>query len=365
MSLRFMTLPVLGLLLVSCGPSAQSEDVSPEPPNEEPAAGTTIDLSKLTPECFVPHPRNPIIPWSSHFEGSTWNDPSVLYVDGQFVMYLSSDVSFNHDIEIHRLISDDGITWTHSPSRAVFSRSASGWDSASVETPSVVHFNGQYHLFYTGYATRYDDVFDFKIGHAVSDDGVHWTRRDTYVTAPSDPRNATPNLDFNQWIVAEPGAVVFNDRLHLYFTAVGAHQSVGTTMQVIGSMSSLDGVTWSTPAQTLLPDQGLYPRAAGYLGYSTPAGVEIDGKLHLFFDVVRDAPAWQQVKLHHAVSQDGRTGWIKDGSSIHAFDDFHWTATEIRSPSPLLVGSKLYLWYAGHHLGGAAGVGLSICDLTP
>lgn len=260
------------------------------------------------------------------------------------------------------MISNDGITWTLNPTSPVLQANSTNgtWDHRAVETPSVIYFNGQYHLFYTGYPTTHTDANSYKIGHATSTDGINWTKDPSYLVAPNDPTNNTPNLTFNQWITAEPAAVVFNNKIYLYFTAVGANIGVGTTLQVIGLTTSTDGITWTPPQSVLEPAQSIYPRAT-WIGYSTPHAIVLDNKMHLFFDVVQATP-WKQLRLHHAVSDDGITGWTQDTSAIFANTNFTWTSNEIRSPALLLEGNNLMLWFAGDN-GTTLGIGYATCGL--
>lgn len=277
-------------------------------------------------------------------------------------MYATTDNNFDFNIAVYRLISSNGVNWSLSPSTPVFEADPSGvaWDHRAVETPSVVYFNNQYHMFYTGYPTTHTDFYSYKIGHATSSDGITWSRDASYIVAPNDPYNSTPNLSFNQWISAEPAAVIFQNKIYLYFSAVGANSGVGTTLQVIGLTTSTDGISWTTPQSVMEPSQLIYPRAT-WLGFSTPTAVVLDGKMHLFFDVVQASP-WKQLKLHHAVSNNGVNGWTQDNTAIFSNSSFTWTSNEIRSPSLLLDGTTLYMWFAGDN-SSVLGIGQSSCNL--
>ncbi len=325
--LRYFFIAVVFVLTGSCNSGLKSEEVG-----------------------FV----NPIITTGDFFSGSNWNDPHVLYDGTQFVMYASASAGFDGNVKIFRLVSDNGINWNLSPQGAVLERSSGGWDSSSVETPAVVFYDGKYHMFYTGYSGLYHETQYFKIGHAVSTDGILWTKDSSFLLEPTDPLGA-PSLEFNQFIVAEPGPVVFNNKLYLYFTALGANSGVGTTLEVIG-LTVFDGSSWSVPLSVLEPDQSLYPRDS-YVGYSTPNAVVIDGNVHLYVDVVADP--WKQVGIHHAVSPDGISDWTQDSDFLLTRDDFSWTEEELRSPSALLYNGELYLYFAGHK-GYDLGIGLQI-----
>ena len=171
--------------------------------------------------------------------------------------------------------------------------------------------------------------------------------------------------------MGEPGPVVFNNTLYLYFTAVGVDSTLvpPAGLQVVGVMSSADGIVWSAPALAFKPDQTVYPRASNWVGYSTPNAVVIDGKAHVFVDVANDHGnnTWTQEALHHAYSADGLTGWTQDAAPIRRLTDFTWTKREIRSPAAFLDGTTLRLYFAGDDLfnTNAWGIGQMTCSLAP
>ena len=352
-AVRIVTFFVTGLMFTACGGSSSS----PQPQTQNPL----VDDAKLVPGCFATSGNNPLLTTNSYFADSNWNDPSVLKISNTYIMYASADINFSQDIKIYRLTSSDGNNWSLNPSTAVFTKSAgiTDWDRKSVETPSVVFFQNKYHMFYTAYPTSLNIVTDYKIGHATSIDGISWTRDASYLLAPTDPLGAI-NLEFNQLAVAEPGAVVFNNKLYVYFTAIGADLGVNTTLQTIGLVTSDDGVNWSTPVQVLKPDQTLYPRVS-YNGYSTPDAVVINSKVHLFYDVAEDP--FKQTKIHHAVSDDGITNFAQDNQAIFDRNMFAFTSDEIQSPAPLLDGTSLKLYFSGH-TGLDLSIALSNCDLS-
>lgn len=346
------------------------------------SAAVAPDFSKMAPGCFRANPSTAVITrgtpdTSGAGFSADWNDPTVIKHGSEYWMYASSDNNFDINVKIYRLVSADGIGWQLNPTTPVLSADAGAgaWDHRSVETPSVVFFQGKYHLFYTGYPTDYTQTTTYRIGHATSTDGVTWTRdANNPIVSPTDPTNPDPagtypNYDFNQWLAAEPAAVVFDNKIYLYFSTLGANVSVGGTWQVIGLTTSSDGVAWTPPERALTPDTAIYPRSGGavdWLGYSTPMATVLDGRMHLFFDVVQHSP-WRQLRLHHAVSADGKTNWTQDSSAIYSSTDFAWTNEEIRSPSILLDGTALHLWFAGTETGGGSGTVLNVgharCDL--
>ena len=306
-----------------------------------------VEYARLKPDCFQAR-TSPIIEKGDLLTGSTWNDPSVIKEGNTFVMYASSDNNFDGDIKIYRMTSTNGYSFSLNPSTPVLTHgSSSDWDYKSVETPSVVKFNGTYYMFYTGYPTTSTDAKTYKIGVATSSDGISWTKGGV-VVAPSDPTNTTPSLQFNQWVTAEPAAVVFNNKIYLYYSALGASSTVNTTWQTIGLVTSSDGATWTSQEQTLVPDLSIYPRAS-WKGYTTPAAYVLDGKMHLFFAVLNDVGTEHPEKIHHAYSTDGKTNWTHDSSAIFDRSEFSpWADQDLRAPAVDLTGKNLRLWFAGN-----------------
>jgi predicted GH43/DUF377 family glycosyl hydrolase len=355
LSIGLVLLIVMAGFLPSC---AQSQSVDAE----------RLALAQLVratgggkglPWCFRVSP-DPILQSGQLEDGATWNDPSVLYdaPARQFVMYLSADHKFDQNIQIWRMISVDGTHWALAPHHPVLSATSGAWDRKAIETPSVVQFKGQYYMFYTAYGTNLRDFLDYKIGYAVSSDGINWTKVNGPLVQPTAPR-AIPNFDFHQYIVAEPGAVVVNDRLIVYFTAVGADRDLQTTLQTIGMIESEDGVNWTAPVQVLKPDQTVYPRTKNIKGFSSPGAAVIRGRVHLFTSVATDEP-YVQIALHHAVSPDGRVGWFQDRAPFLEGKNYPWLQDSVTSPTVLMVGDVVHFWFSGH-AGYTLSLGHGIC----
>ncbi len=287
----------------------------------------------------------PVIAAGSLRAKGLWNDPSVLRDGDGYVMYLTSSVGepFKPPVLPYRATSPDGAHWRLDEQGPLLAPVA---PYASIETPSVVRFAGRWHMFFTGVYARPDPA-PMAMGHAISDDGIHW-RIDRPVLIAATGRAG----DWNGYLVAEPGAVVVGDKLLVYFSAVGGRASGSPPqMQTIGVVGSTDGVSFSAPEQVLA--QGpLYPATQGYAGYSSPAAVVAGGRVHLFYSVARYTkggdPEWQQVAIQHASSADGLTGFVEDAAPTLTRGSTAWTSGEVLAPAPLVDGDTLKLWFAGH-----------------
>lgn len=333
------------------------------------------DPTKLIPTCFSGG-TTPQLDLTGPIANWTWNDPHVVRSGADYWMYASATNYFQFPVRLYRLTSTDAQTWSagsSTPAPILDVGASSTWDAGGVETPAVVQFKGAYHLFYTGYRYPIGDPMhaatDFRIGHATSNDGVTFTRIGTTpVVAPS-ASDADQTNDWYAFVVGEPAPVVVNGTLYVYFTALGADTEVNASLQVIGVVSTTDGVTWTAPQLALKPDQTQYPRADDWVGYSTPNALALADGVHLFVDVARQPSggAWKQLRIHHARSVNGTTGWQQDATAIRSAGDFAWAVEEIRSPHALLDGTLLRLYVAGHELDGTQpdhfAIGMLTCDL--
>jgi hypothetical protein len=290
---------------------------------------------------------NPVIKAGDFRAKALWNDPCVVRSGGQYIMFMTTsvDAPFQPPILPFRAVSNDGQTWTLSPETPLMT--AAGTAFVSLETPSVVLFHGVWHMYFTGIYAK-PDPSPMAIGHAQSADGINWTVTPGPVIAATGKAS-----DWNGILVGEPGAIVRDDHIFVYFSALGARSSgQPPQLQTIGLAKTADGTTFG-PAVTVLGQNATYPPEKGFAGYSTPAAFEINGRIHLVYDVAlyrRSAdPDWQQVALHHAVSpRDGETDFIQDAEPWLTREDFPWTSGEILAPVVLIDGTTLRLWFAGH-----------------
>lgn len=292
---------------------------------------------------------DPIIKVGDLRDRAVWNDPCVLKEGSQYVMYMTTSVNepFKAPVLPFRAVSDDGLKWTLDPKEPLIKPDNTGY--VGMETPSVIKFKGKYHMYYS-LINEPGKVPLMEIGHATSDDGKSWKL---------DPMGqpllkATGNvLDWDGFLVGEPAAVVFKDKVYLYFIGTGARPGgKPPQLQQVGLAISNDGRNFDRPKIVLSQDESIYPPSKGYTGYSCPFAVVHDNKVHLFHNVSLHVPKanpdWYQVALSHAVSDDGESGWTQDKTPIYTRASFKWTAGGIIGPSVLFEDGKCKMWFAGH-----------------
>ena len=105
--------------------------------------------------------------------GSSWADilqnPSVLKDGDIYRLWFSANNLI--EIRIGYATSPDGISWTMSPNPALSGGPAS-WDAASVSTPAVIREGPSFTMWYSGHAGDWT----YRMGRATSSDGINWTK---------------------------------------------------------------------------------------------------------------------------------------------------------------------------------------------
>jgi len=297
---------------------------------------------------WVPYEDNPVL-FGDAMHDTAWNDPCVIIENNKYIMYFTRNISIarTEPTAMIRAVSKDGIKWDIDPNIMLGpSDDKMSFDYNKVETPSVIKYKDKYHLFYCGLGENYRP-FGYRLGHATSNDGIHWLRdRNNPILRPEFIVDAGKILH-----IGEPGAVVYENRIYLYFVVTAQPYEKSSQGKImIYLATSTDGSTFDTPRKVM--EQGsTYPAELGYVGYSTSNALVFENKIHLFYDVYQNLPENGiaenvQVAINHAVSDDGLL-FIEDNQPIFASGDFSWTTREIRSPCVIHDGDKFKMWFAG------------------
>ncbi len=294
---------------------------------------------------YIPYSAEPIIDWNDFIVGS-WADPTVLKVDDEYIMYASAmhgGITTPESINIYRFTSSDGYTWDMEPETPVFEPVDGTFFEGGIETPNVVFFSGEYHMYNTVYLENIPSLF--KVSHATSIDGINWTMDDEPILFPD------PAVSWMSEVVAEPGALVKDDTLYLFFTGISNTGAVS-----IGLARSLDGSSFIDTTQAVTIPNDIYPAEEGYLGLSTPDATLVGDTIYLFTDLVRTdtITEWNQVGLHQFKSYGDINKWYYDTTNIHMSSDFTWTdgnyLSQLLGISPLMDNNRLRIWYWGYDL---------------
>lgn len=172
-----------------------------------------------------------------------WIHPhSVLIVGDEYWMYYGGSASGGLSGVPNRIglaTSSDGYTWTKYGSNPIFTPSGSGWDSASVETFTILKVGSNWFAWYAGNSAATPP--GHQIGYATSEDGITWTR---YASNPVITLGAGGTWDS---VFVYPCSVLEEDGIYyLYYFGT---DSYGTPSNwKIGLATSTDRVTWTKHA---------------------------------------------------------------------------------------------------------------------
>lgn len=228
--------------------------------------------------------------------------------------------------------SRDGINWSV-PLCVLEPLPGSEWEADEINRPVVIYYDGQYMMWYSGQMRPYRENGRSVIALAVSEDGIHWTRREEPVMEPDQPWELQaimcPHVNYD----AEDGL------FKMWYAAGCNHEP-----DAIGYASSKDGIHWEKYADN--------PVLAGEPKYLweqhkvvAPCVVKEDGWYYMFY-VGHLHEERAQVGL--ARSKDGITGWEKHPANpLICPDEGSWDSVAVYKPFVLKVGNQWLMWYNG------------------
>jgi len=117
---------------------------------------------------------NPVFSGTSgKWDASGVYDPWVIKIGGTYHMWYGGYTGNSGDY-IGHATSTDGITWTKDGTNPVLTPDPdSGWEKDYVQSPTVLWENGQFVMYYSG---TYQLTGKQRVGRAFSDDGSNWVR---------------------------------------------------------------------------------------------------------------------------------------------------------------------------------------------
>ncbi|MEK7812542.1 MAG: hypothetical protein AAB296_02190, partial [Candidatus Desantisbacteria bacterium] len=219
------------------------------------------------------YPNNPVLEdgVGDVWDGEFVSQPTVLYDGAQYQMwYTGYDKT---SMRIGYATSTDGVVWNKYAGGHVLDLGAGGaFDDAGVSSPAVLHDNGLYRMWYTGYDGEY-----MRIGYATSTDGVVWHK----VAGPL-PYAGGPVLELGtsgEWDsadVSSPSLLYDGHRYYMFYSG-----SDGEYIR-IGYAISTDGVNWNKSDSNPVLNLG----AAGKwddVGVSCPTVLYDGARYHMLY----------------------------------------------------------------------------------
>ena len=179
------------------------------------------------------------------FDATGLRGPCVVKRPGGYNMYYYT--GSGSSLKIGLATSEDGNTWTKYEGNPVLAPGEAGsWESVGVWAPMVTFEGGRFRMWYEGFDGQWASI-----GHATSEDGIHWTKDGAN---PVVPHGSSPDFDFRS--AGEPRVLRIRFQYLLFYTGTNGSQS-----NSVGLATSRDGRTWTKHGPVLLPTAGAWDRS--------------------------------------------------------------------------------------------------------
>ena len=213
-------------------------------------------------------------PWSDPAENpildigapGTWDDsrvdhPSVIGYNGELLMYYSGHDGTTWRIGLAK--ARDGISWVKSGSNPVLSPGNSGaWDGAGVGQPSVIYDGSRFVMAYWGWKEGDLDT-QSRIGIATSDDGIDWQKLDgnpvLYYGGPG---------EWDEYGLLTPRLWIENGRYYMNY----AGKDVASLASSVGHAYADSLTSWTKDSNNPMIDHNAVPYLE--IEWATPVRIE-------------------------------------------------------------------------------------------
>jgi len=266
-------------------------------------------------------PNSPVLSGSLNFEPNGVTDPNVIYENGTYKMWYAG-AGYSKDFRIGYAVSGDGINWNKNQT-PILTHSYSGWDVVGVRTPKVIKVGNLYKMYYGGITSNTTS----KVGLATSPDGVNWTKRPEPVLAPS--------LSWESSV--EPASIIYSNEIYYLFYVDGLYPALNPQICLA---TSTDGVNFTKQLQPIITPT---------LGWETsplcnPSVIYENGKFKMYYLI------YGNKNIGYAESIDGKV-WTKNPNPVYNISNLtnQW-AYGINTLAYVNLDNEIRMYY-----GGAAG----------
>lgn len=274
---------------------------------------------------WIKYPGSPVLGG----ELGTCFDVSVLREGNGFRMFFS----WRPKKSVAVTVSADGVHWSE-PEICIGPReTAEGWENG-LNRPSVVRRGTIYHMWYTGQLQLGRDNGTSQIFHAVSEDGVHFTRTGDRPVLDHD-------CPWENQSVMNP-TVIYDEDAGLYRMWYSAGSQYEP--RAIGYAESRDGLVWNkyagNPVFECEPSRSWEQHKV--------AGCQVIRRAHdfLMFYIGYFNEDYAQIGM--ARSRDGVSGWERyENNPIVAPTEGAWDGEACYKPFAMEVDGRWMLWYNG------------------
>lgn len=197
------------------------------------------------------------------------------------------------------------------------------WDSNSVRDPDIKYDNGIFRMYYLGYNGN-DGIF--KIGLALSSDGINWVRSDKNPVLSPDGNDPSE--------IGESGpSVIYDEGIYKMWYEAIPQEGFGT--YVIKYATSSNGINWTKQGRINLPSQ-----IQGNETQADPSVLKINSEYRMWYTV--NDGHW---KISYATSNDG-VNWTPYANNPVISPSQPWEGGDTAAPSVQRNETNYEMYYA-------------------
>lgn len=271
----------------------------------------------ITPTDWIDFINNPIVISLLNNNSYVLGQPAVVFDGAKYHMWFT-EVYSGASTDIYYATSVDGLSWQRYSTIPVLTRGDStSWDSRSVQ-PGAVMKDGQiFRMYYFGYSFPEGD---WKIGLALSTNGINWTKLQEPVFSISGQR------------IAASAIIKVENTYYLYYTRF--------TPYGVYLATSSDGLSWTNFSNSAVITQTQNWETQGV--YEGNVIYEDNLFKMVYMNVASNA-------FGFATSTDGKL-WEKSSSNpifTKANTVGNWANYQIAYPYLVRAGNELRIYYCG------------------
>jgi hypothetical protein len=240
--------------------------------------------------------------------------------DNSYVMWYRGQSYADKTGRVMRATSKDGLQWTKT---SIVMTPSEDYEGNKTDPMTVLYEDGIYKMWYGA------EAYGGCACYATSPDGITWTK---YEGNPV--LRKTSGAWDNEGAGGQHTVIKSGKKYYMYYKGYGS-QAPGWTFY--GMAESSDGIHWAKKGKVLSPDT----KVGDTMIFRNLCAFKVDNHYCIMFTMV------EYLDLFLASSKDGKT-WIKNGlvfahgSATNRYDE-KWST----SPSMLIEGDKIRMWYEG------------------
>lgn len=286
--------------------------------------------------------------WDSAYAVS----PRVLY-DGTIYRMWYNGGNMSGFAGVGYASSTNGVTWIKDSGPVLIPGPKGAWDSASVESGSVLWNGTLFLMWYRGSnPTTYQAG---AVGFAYSKDGVTW------VKSAGNP--VLTGTDIDQGYIASPYVIKTELTYTMWYVGRNAPSTKSSTYTRILYATSFDGIEWAkAPSPVFSPSSD--PRAWDSSAVYSPSVYFNGTTFGLWYSGLGQSAMTPQIGL--ATSLDGKT-WTRSSLNPILSPDGQgaWDSAGVEQPNVVLGATGYLLYYDGLAENAGGRIGLAQAPQTP